>query len=124
MHLVYDAIRWLALLEGSLVLGLAVFVLRMYWYANTLQNKLPDRIPGALPYHVAVIASSHIIMLIWLEYRIAFRIDNNIDHIAYETVLAIFVYSLTAFAMIDMLKYQQLRIHKLLKPKSYAKLQN
>lgn len=125
MNLV-DLVRFLVVAMGGLVFGLSVFVMRLYWYANKLLKRSGERIPGALPYHVAAISLSHLILVGVAMGHAAYR------HGAYRsggvvgenylglfwwwgTPLVLFSFSLSLFALLDMLKYQQMRVHKLLK---------
>lgn len=116
---IVDLIRFLTILEGGIVLGLSIFVLRLYKYANRVSKEHKERIPGALPYHVAVVAASHAIMVFLLLAHGVERHGQDEDFLGafwwWGSPLVVVAFTLSLIGLIDMLHYQQLRVHRLLK---------
>lgn len=109
---VVDGIRIVVIAEGAFALGLAVFVIRLYLHANRVSHSLDRPIPGALPYHVFLIASSHSLLLVSQMVLIATRIDEPFT--AYGIPIGITAFTISIVGLVDMLKFQQLRVDRLL----------
>ena len=107
-----DTLRLLVLLEGGVALGMAGFVIRLYLHANRIAHNLDRPVPGALPYHVFVIASSHALLIVAQILTVATHLGEHF--IVYGVPFAIVAFTLSIIGLVDMLRFQNLRINRLL----------
>jgi hypothetical protein len=113
--LALDMLRYLALLEGGVVLGLSVFVFRLYMYARRLTKRVTGKeAVGAPPYHVAAIAISHCFLILG---QIAVVLDSvGGGHLVwFGTPIALVAFTLSLAALLNMLQHESLRIQNVLK---------
>lgn len=99
------------LLEGGLALGLALYVIHMYLRGNRISKAMDRPVPGALPYHVYMIATSHSLLIAATMIAIAVRIRD--PFIWWGTPIAIVAFTVSLIGLVDMLKFQRLRIYRL-----------
>jgi amino acid transporter len=110
--LTLDVLRIVLLLEGGFVLGLTVFVLRLYLYARRLMSKSGESHQGAQPYHVYMIASSHALLVFT---QMGVLIGRFGDEAAwYGTPVAIVAFTLSIVALINILHLENSRIHRMI----------
>jgi hypothetical protein len=107
----YLLVQLAVLFEGGVVLGLAAFVLWLYVVANrAIKNRLELRIPGAMPYHVAAMAAAHCsLVLATVSRNVAVGLSW------WSTPLVLIGYTLSLFALLTMLRWQQTRAYLVLK---------
>ena len=112
----YD-LRVVALALGGLTLGLSLFVLRLYRYATRIAHGVQgQRVPGALPYHVSAMAAAHLILTAAAMAMIGHRMLNDLPVVWWYLVPNAVAWVLSLVALVSVLKWEQTRIHRLLKP--------
>lgn len=110
-----DILRWMTLLLGGVSLGLTLFVLRMYRYANRL-SKRAGVAKNTLPYHVGVIATSHCLLIVGQMATVSHNIAEGEDWVWWGAPLALSVFTLSIVGLVDMLRHENLRIYQLTHP--------
>jgi hypothetical protein len=108
-----DILRLLLLLEGGIVLGLSLFVFRLYLFARSLARKRGEMPAGATPYHVSLIAISHALLVITQMAVLIGRFGTELAW--YGSPVALVAFTLSIVSLIDMLQLQNSRIHHLVK---------
>lgn len=109
-----DMLRFLTLLLGGAVLGLTVFVVRLYRYARRLSYKSGTPPGGVTPYHVALIATSHLLLIVVAIVLIVGH-GNSEDIIWYGAPLMTIAFVLSILGLVDLLRYEDSRIKRTLK---------
>jgi len=103
-----DVLRVLIMALGGVTLGLAGFVLQLYWRANRIARQREVRVPGALPYHVALVATSHVLLILGAIGIVERRLGDDV--IWWGAPITLVAFTLSLIGLIDMLGYQKLRI--------------
>lgn len=114
----FDVLRLLVVLEGGIVLGLAVFVFRLYHYARRLavieSQATGAPAMGASPYHVSAIAGSHCLLVLsamaWIVWNLGER------WVWYGTPLSAVSFALSIYGLVVILRYENSRISRYLRP--------
>jgi len=111
-------LRYAVLLEGGIVLGLSVFVFRLYRYARRLAaleaTATGKPLTGASLYHVSVIASSHCLLVISAMAWITGHLGSGF--VWYGTPLSGVAFTLSIYGLVDVLRYENSQISRYLKP--------
>ena len=115
---VADALRIAILIEGGLVLGLSAFVLRLYVTAVRLLRDRGTPVAGALPYHVGLVATSHSLLIVAQIAVVERRIGGEV--VWWGAPIALVAFTLSLAALVDMLRFQQLRIRRIIEPDKEA----
>lgn len=110
----FDIVRIVLLLEGGIVLGLSFFVFRLYLYMRRLTARHGKPQTGAPPYHVALIALSHALLILTQMAIIIGRVGDRM--IWYGSPVAIVAFTLSIIALVNILQLENSRISELLKP--------
>jgi hypothetical protein len=110
----FDMLRVVLLLEGGVVLGLSLFVFRLYMYMRKLTARHGKPQAGAPPYHVALIALSHGLLIVTQMAIIIARVGDEI--IWYGSPVAIVAFTFSIIALVNILQLENSRISALLKP--------
>lgn len=112
----FDA-RVVVLALGGLTLGLALFVLRLYRYATRIAKGVQgQRVPGALPYHVGAMAAAHLLLTAAAMAMIGHRMVTGRPIYWWYLLPNAAAWALSLVALASVLKWEQTRIHRLLKP--------
>lgn len=117
-HEGFDALRYLVLLEGGIVIGLGLFVFRLYWFARQLARERAangNSIAGVPPSHVAILTTSHALLVLAQMAIVTQRIGA--EFIWYVTPIAAVAFTMSIYALIIILRYENARINRYLKPK-------
>lgn len=104
-----EMLRLLALLLGGAVLGLTIFVVRLYRYARRLSYKSGSTPGGVTPYHVALIATSHLLLIVVAIVLIVGHDDSD-DIIWYGAPVMTISFVLSILGLVDLLRYEDSRI--------------
>jgi hypothetical protein len=119
MHMLTAAyhfdIRIVSIAMGGMVVGLSLFVLRLYMAANRIANTSHQRVPGALPYHVWAMALSHLLLTQAAISLITYRMLTGRHIYWWFIVPATVGWALSLFALATLLKWEQTRVHLILK---------
>lgn len=111
--LVLDAIRVTALLLGGVVLGLSIFVFRLYRYAHRLMSRKGLSENHASPYHVTLIAISHALLVLGQLGVLIHRFGGD-EVVWWGAPIAILAFSCSIWALTDMLHFENTQISQLL----------
>lgn len=112
-----DVLRWLVLLEGGIVIGMALFVFRLYWFARQLALRRAANGVGAsgVPQsHVAVLTVSHALLVLAQMVIVTERIGSQF--VWYVTPLAAVAFTMSIYGLVVILRYENSRIARYLKP--------
>lgn len=101
-----DTIRLLALALGGLDIGYAVVVMVLYARITRQIGGTAGRELGALPRHVWSIAAAHVVLILALMIAIGSRLG---EPVGWSSVLGVFGFGLTAYALHQMLVFQRAR---------------
>jgi hypothetical protein len=96
---------------GGVDLGLAAYVINLYLHANRAARRGSQATRGALPYHVYIIATSHSLLIAGAMIAVVIRWGQPLTVVHPFVAIAL---TLTLVGLIDMLRYQQLRVRTLL----------
>lgn len=113
---VLDILRVVLLLEGGMVLGLSLFVFRLYRYARQVSARHGITPSGAPPYHVALIAVSHGLLVLTQMAVLIGRLGS--DFAWYGAPIAIVAFTLSIVALVDLLQLENMRIHSVIQSRS------
>lgn len=100
-----DAIRVVALLLGGAALGFTLLI--CYLYHQAWRYKSTNGIVS--PHHVAYIGSAHICLIVGLMSSILARVRAHEDFTWWVTPFALVGFSLTIFALVQLLRSHRLR---------------
>lgn len=108
-------IRLLVLALGGLNLGLTLLVMRLYFLAHSYKEVSPRRVPGALPYHVGIMAGAHSLLSVSCLVLLGYRIFSNEPIYLWFISSVSVAWLMTLFALITVLKYEHCRLRDILK---------
>ena len=111
MDNVFDLLRLVVLLAGGVVLGLSVFVFRLYLYARRLSGAHG----GASPYHVSLISLSHLILVVFAMLQVGIRLHHHEGEFAITLISGV-AFACSLLALVSVLRYENIRIYVLLHP--------
>lgn len=108
----FDTLRYLVLMEGGIVLGLAAFVFRLYSYTRTLAERqarsLGQPVAGASPFHVAMVSLSHCVLVLMAMILVTTQLGE--DFVWYVTPLAGVAFTLSLYSLVDIVRYENSRL--------------
>lgn len=111
--LALDIIRVIALLLGGVVIGLSLFVLRLYFFAHRLMEKRGHGEEHATPYHVSLIAASHA-LLITAQIGVLVHRFGGENFVWWGAPVAVVAFSMSIWALTDMLRFENTQVNRML----------
>lgn len=111
--LALDIIRIAALLLGGIVIGLSVFVFRLYLFAHRMMQKRGVGADHATPYHVSLIATSHG-MLVLAQLGVLIHRIGGENFVWWGAPIAVVAFSLSIWALTDMLRFENTQVNRLI----------
>lgn len=107
--LTLDVLRFLVAALGGVVLGLTFFVFRVYLYAYRLRRRTGNLGNGAGPYHVALIASAHF-LLVLAQIGVVINRFGGEPLVWWGAPISLIAFTMSIIALVNMLHYEQARI--------------
>lgn len=111
--LALDVLRLVALALGGIVLGLSLFVFRLYLYARSLARSRGSY-EGVGPYHVSLIAASHSLLVIG-QIGVLIRRIGGEELVWWGAPISVVAFSCSIWALVDILRYENARVNELIR---------